>query len=82
MSAPSTSLSEMPMTDGAFITVNGLSHALSRPTTVAALLEDIGLDRVKIAVERNESIVPRSLYEQTLLDDGDVLEIVHFIGGG
>ncbi|WP_072573801.1 sulfur carrier protein ThiS [Granulibacter bethesdensis] len=70
------------MTAGAFITVNGLPHALRRPTTVAALLEEIGLDRVKIAVERNESIIPRSLYEQTLLDAGDVLEIVHFIGGG
>jgi len=33
-------------------------------------------------VERNEAIVPRSTYAQTLLESGDALEIVHFIGGG
>jgi sulfur carrier protein len=50
--------------------------------TVSALLVSLGLDGRKVAVERNEEIVPRSRYAETLLQDGDALEIVHFIGGG
>ena len=62
--------------------VNDRPHTLSAPATVAALLADLGLDRRKIAVERNAEIVPRSTYDQALLAEGDRLEIVHFIGGG
>ena len=40
------------------------------------------LDTRKVAVERNEEIVPRSTYETIALESGDRLEIVHFIGGG
>ncbi len=36
----------------------------------------------RIAVERNEEIVPKSTYEQCILRDGDVVEIVSFVGGG
>ena len=50
--------------------------------TVAALLAAIGLDTRKVAVERNEEIVPRSTYAKVALAEGDKLEIVHFIGGG
>lgn len=50
--------------------------------TVAALLASIGLDTRKVAVERNEEIVPRSTYATVALAEGDRLEIVHFIGGG
>ena len=46
------------------------------------LLTILGLDTRKVAVERNEEIVPRSLYADTWLVSGDSLEIVHFIGGG
>ena len=49
---------------------------------VAVLLAELGLDARKVAVERNEAIVPRSAYGQTALAEGDQLEIVHFIGGG
>ncbi len=42
----------------------------------------LGLDTRKVAVERNEEIVPRSRYADTWLASGDTLEIVHFIGGG
>lgn len=51
-------------------------------TTVAELLREIGLDTRKVAVERNEEIVPRSTYAAAMLAPGDQLEIVHFIGGG
>ncbi len=64
------------------ITVNGEARTLSGATTVAALLASIGLDTRKVAVERNEAIVPRSAYAATPLANGDALEIVHFIGGG
>lgn len=46
------------------------------------LLAELGIDRRKVAVERNLEIVPRSAYAQTTIGDGDRLEIVHFIGGG
>ncbi len=64
------------------LTLNGETHDLAGPMTVADLLASLGLDRRKVAVERNEAIVPRSLYEATALVTGDSLEIVHFIGGG
>jgi sulfur carrier protein len=64
------------------VSVNGEPRSLPARLTVAQLLERIGLDVRKVAVERNESIVPRSLYAQTWLAAGDALEIVHFIGGG
>ena len=64
------------------ITVNGAARRIAAGATVAALLAEIGLDQRKVAVERNEEIVPRSRYAETWLVSGDQLEIVHFIGGG
>jgi thiamine biosynthesis protein ThiS len=49
---------------------------------IAGLVAALGLDRRKVAVERNLAIVPRSAYADTALADGDRIEIVHFIGGG
>ena len=62
--------------------LNGENRAFDAPLSVAALLAEIGLDTRKVAVERNEEIVPRSAYASTQLASGDSLEIVHFIGGG
>ena len=62
--------------------VNGEARARAGPMTVADLLVALGLDERKVAVERNEAIVPRSVYSTTWLAPGDSLEIVHFIGGG
>jgi len=64
------------------ITVNGEAREIAAGATVAALLAAIGLDTRKVAVERNEEIVPRSTYAEVALTPGDRLEIVHFIGGG
>ena len=64
------------------ITVNGEPRQEPAPVTLAELLERIGLDTRKVAVERNLEIVPRSTYAATHLAAGDRLEIVHFIGGG
>ncbi|MFC1673095.1 sulfur carrier protein ThiS [Pseudomonadota bacterium] len=64
------------------LTINGEPKDFSTPLTVNELLGQIGLDPTKVAVERNLEIVPKSTYENVPLDDGDKLEIVHFIGGG
>ena len=64
------------------LTLNGEARAFDGPMTVAALLATLGLETRKVAVERNEAIVPRSSYAETWLEGGDALEIVHFIGGG
>jgi len=50
--------------------------------TVASLVEKLGLDARKVAIERNLEIVPRSTYASVALAEGDRLEIVNFVGGG
>lgn len=50
--------------------------------TLASYLEENGYKRERIAVECNEEIVPKSEYDNTVLKDGDVLEVVSFVGGG
>jgi thiazole synthase len=64
------------------ITLNGETRRLDVALSVHGLLESLGLDPAKIAVERNLEIVPRSTYGQVAVANGDRLEIVHFIGGG
>lgn len=62
--------------------INGESHAFPTSLSVLGLIEHLGFNPAKIAIERNLEIVPRSLYAATLLEDGDRLEIVNFVGGG
>jgi thiazole synthase len=64
------------------IIINGEAKSFDANLTVEQLLGEIGLDHRKVAVERNLEIVPKSSYPETPLNDGDKLEIVHFIGGG
>ncbi len=68
------------------LTLNGERRMFAGPAdgplSVSGLLTELGLDVRKVAVERNEEIVPRSRYAETWLAGGDTLEIVHFIGGG
>ena len=64
------------------LTVNGEGRRFERVGDVAALVAALGLDKRKVAVERNLAIVPRSAYADTELANGDRIEIVHFIGGG
>ena len=69
------------MSETITITVNGESRRTSAPT-IAALAQELDLDPAKLAVERNGEIVPRSTLAEAVLAEGDVLEIVHFVGGG
>lgn len=64
------------------VTINGEARTIAAAVSVETLLGDLGVDSRKVAVERNLEIVPKSAYGQTLIQDGDRLEIVHFIGGG
>ena len=50
--------------------------------SIAAYLETNEYDCRRIAVERNGTIIPKSQYTQTILQDGDCVEIVRFVGGG
>ena len=69
------------MTSALSLVVNGESRR-SEPGSIADLVRQLELDPAKVAVERNGEIVPRSTLADVALVDGDVLEIVHFVGGG
>ncbi|MHA7873236.1 MAG: sulfur carrier protein ThiS [Hyphococcus sp.] len=69
---------EFPMN----IVVNGEEMTVSPAISVAELLGSLSIEPRKIAVERNLEIVPKSLYADTAVCDGDRIEIVQFVGGG
>jgi thiazole synthase len=64
------------------ITVNGQGRFVGAGRTIAAMLESIGLNPSKVAVERNLEVVPRSSLGTIIVNEGDKFEIVHFVGGG
>ena len=63
------------------VKVNGESKQAAG-LTVTALLTQEGYDPQKVAVELNEDILPKAKYESTVLQEGDAVEIVRFVGGG
>ena len=63
------------------VKVNGESKDIAGKT-LAEYLSTTDYDRKRIAVERNGDIVPKAQYGETVLRDGDSLEIVSFVGGG
>lgn len=64
------------------LTINGDEHKVDEGLSLVGLLENLGLDSTKVAIERNLEIVPKTTYQKVDLLEGDRLEIVHFIGGG
>jgi sulfur carrier protein len=64
------------------LVVNGNPRDVPDGLSVRGLVEHLGLTEGPVAVERNRDVVPRAEHEATLLSEGDVLEIVHFVGGG
>ena len=62
--------------------INGSAREFAEPLTILDLLDRLEMTGKRVALERNGSIVPRSLHAQTLLADGDTLEIVVAVGGG
>lgn len=64
------------------IRVNGEHRRVRDGLTLAGLALELGLEPVRVAVERNLEIVPRSTLALVRVEDGDELEIVTFVGGG
>ena len=64
------------------IRVNGEHRRIRDGLTLAELASELGLEPAKVAVERNLEVVPRSTLASVKVEDGDELEIVHFVGGG
>lgn len=63
------------------LTINGREYELNGKT-VSEALESLGYGEQTVAVELNESIVPKAQYADTVLCEGDHLEVVRFVGGG
>lgn len=64
------------------LSVNGEDLEVDDALTVRGLIEKLDLDKGPVAVEQNGEVVPRARHAETVLADGDVVEIVHFVGGG
>jgi sulfur carrier protein len=64
------------------ITVNGQEREVPDDLTVLGLIGSLGLTEGPVAVERNREVVPRAHHGETKLTGGDVIEIVHLVGGG
>ncbi|MGB4599726.1 MAG: sulfur carrier protein ThiS [Trichlorobacter sp.] len=64
------------------VTINGEIRQLNAGTTVRLLLDQLQIQATRVAVELNQEIVPKAGYAERTLQDGDKLEIVHFVGGG
>jgi len=64
------------------VEVNGTGREVSEGRTVAGLLQDLELDGRLVVVELNRQIIRRTEIEDVVLQDGDRVEIVHFVGGG
>jgi len=64
------------------LSVNGQSRQIDSSVNIARLLESMQLAGKRVAVERNGEIVPRSRYADTLVAEGDRIEVVVAVGGG
>jgi thiamine biosynthesis protein ThiS len=65
------------------IRLNGETRSVPTGCTLSDLLRDLGIDPRMIVVERNREILrDRNAFDEVTLEDSDVLELVHFVGGG
>lgn len=64
------------------ITLNGEPFEIEHPLTVVALLDRLDIDARRVAVEHNLTIIKRQRFSEVIIDDGDSVEIVNFVGGG
>ena len=70
------------MTEEVRVRVNGDDVRLPRGASVTLLLDRLKVSTPRVAVERNREILPKSSYASTLLEEGDIFEVVEFVGGG
>jgi len=64
------------------IILNGDPHEIARTLTVSELLEQLSIDARRVAVEHNLVVLRRAAYDETVVREGDQIEIVNFVGGG
>ena len=64
------------------IQLNGQPHTAEQGVTLATLIDGLELESQRFAIEVNEDIIPRSIYGEHILQEGDKVEIVVAIGGG
>ena len=64
------------------VIINGTEHTLESGLTMAQLLLQLGKNPKFLAVERNFELVPRTKHAESLLAEGDTIEIVTLVGGG
>jgi sulfur carrier protein len=64
------------------LTINGEAREIPEGLSLAGLLQHLGLTEGLVAIERNREVVPRREHASVLVEAGDVLEIVQFVGGG
>jgi thiamine biosynthesis protein ThiS len=64
------------------VQINGDEREFASELTLAALVERLGMNPQRVAIELNRAIVPRERWATTALQEGDRLEVVHFVGGG
>jgi thiamine biosynthesis protein ThiS len=64
------------------ITLNGDRYDIAEPLTVTALLKALSIDARRVAVEHNLTILKRAAFDETVVREGDNIEIVNFVGGG
>ncbi len=64
------------------IRLNGEHRRVRGGVTITEMLNEFGIDPLRVAVERNLTVVPRSALRDVRVEDGDDYEIVHFVGGG
>jgi len=64
------------------ITLNGEPFELGGPLTVTELLSHLEIDARRVAVEHNITVLKRTAFDETLVREGDQVEIVNFVGGG
>ena len=72
----------MTLDDSLSVKINGEHRRVAGGISVADMLNELGLDPLRVAVERNLEIVPRGTLGEVKVEDGDDYEIVHFVGGG
>jgi thiamine biosynthesis protein ThiS len=72
----------MPDSPGIQVSVNGEPVQVPAGSSLSDLLRKLDLDRARVAVEHNRRVVPRAEHAGVLLNHGDQLEIVTFVGGG
>lgn len=64
------------------IVLNGEKHQIESEVTLDRLLDLFSLPRQRVAIELNKAVVRRQDWDGTMVNDRDIIEVIHFVGGG